>query len=256
VTVQIEGAGSHILSELGFVVRRVGDELHGTASVYPELHATGTHQLRTSILAIWADHLAGLLSVEAIAPRVPVTLELAVHLYGPTPGSGTVDAVATTMKKGRSVFVARVRFTSGGGEPIGLAVGTFMASPDPTASLPPAFSIDKTSSVTRLSVPLAERAKCQRDQPGTAVLPRSEDGLNSANTVNGGLIALVTEEAVLSLAPGRSLSSLDLHYLHALRVGPAVAVAEVRDGLGQVEVRDAGNGNRLSVMAFARIFGP
>jgi acyl-coenzyme A thioesterase PaaI-like protein len=255
VTVHIEGRGRHILSELGFSVTRVGDELHGTASVYPELHVTGTHNLRTSVLAIWADHLAGLLAMEATAPRVPVTLELDVHLYGPTPVSGTIAAVANTIKRGRSVFVARVQFTTGSGEPIGIAIGTFMASPDPTAALPSTFSIDGPSSEPLLSVPLARRAGCERLEPGVAILPRSEDGLNSSNTVNGGLIALVTEEAVLSLAPGDTLCSLDLHYLHALRVGPAVAVAKVRSGLGAVEVSDAGNDNRLSVMAFTRMFG-
>ena len=43
-----------------------------------------------------------------------------------------------------------------------------------------------------------------------AVLPRSEDGLNSSNTVYGGLIALAVEEAVLSLADGQTLCSLAL----------------------------------------------
>ncbi len=53
-----------------------------------------------------------------------------------------------------------------------------------------------------------------------AVLPRSEDGLNSSNSVNGGLIALAAEEAVLSLAPGDTLRSLGLRYLQAVRAGP------------------------------------
>jgi hypothetical protein len=39
----------------------------------------GTSRLRTSILATWADNLAGLLAVYAMAPRVPVTLDLDVH---------------------------------------------------------------------------------------------------------------------------------------------------------------------------------
>jgi acyl-coenzyme A thioesterase PaaI-like protein len=87
-----------------------------------------------------------------------------------------------------------------------------------------------------------------------AELPRSDDGLNSSNTLNGGLIALVTEEAALSLSPGATLSSLSLRYLRPIRVGPAVASAQARSGLGQIEVRDAGNDNRLSVLATARYF--
>ena len=87
-----------------------------------------------------------------------------------------------------------------------------------------------------------------------AVLPRSDDGLNSSNTVNGGLIALVAEEAALSLSPGATLSSLSLRYLRPVRVGPAVATAHARSGLGQIEVRDAGSDDRLSVLATARYF--
>jgi len=66
----------HILTELGFTTGRAGDEMHGTASIAPQMHVPGTRQLRTSILATWADNLAGLLAVDAMAPRVPVTLEL------------------------------------------------------------------------------------------------------------------------------------------------------------------------------------
>ena len=52
---------------------------------------------------------------------------------------------------------------------------------------------------------------------------------------------MAAEEAALSLAPGATLASLDLRYLQPVRVGPAVAQADVRDGLGRVEVHDAGN---------------
>jgi len=87
------------------------------------------------------------------------------------------------------------------------------------------------------------------------VLPRSEDGLNSSNSLNGGLIALAAEEAVLSLAPADTLCSLGLRYLQAVRAGPVVATARAHDGLGQVELRDSGRGDRLSVTATARTFG-
>jgi acyl-coenzyme A thioesterase PaaI-like protein len=55
--------------------------------------------------------------------------------------------------------------------------------------------------------------------------------------------------------PGESLASLDLRYLQPARVGPVVATAEVRHGLGRVEVRDEGNENRLCVAATTRTFG-
>ena len=47
------------------------------------MHAPGTPHLRSSILIMWADMLGGLLSLTAMRPRIPVTLELDVNLYRP-----------------------------------------------------------------------------------------------------------------------------------------------------------------------------
>jgi acyl-coenzyme A thioesterase PaaI-like protein len=171
------------------------------------------------------------------------------------PAAGIVTAVGRTVKSGKSVFVSSVDFMWNDGDAIATAAGSFMLSPDPTLRLPDQLSIDAPPPEDLLSVPLAERAGCERRQPGVAVLPRSEDGLNSSRTVNGGLIALVAEEAALSLSPKETLCSLGLRYLQPVRVGPVVAAATVRNGLGRVEVRDAGNANRLSVLATTRVFG-
>jgi acyl-coenzyme A thioesterase PaaI-like protein len=252
--VSVDGqAGRHILRELGFRTRRAGDEMRGTALITQEMHVPGTAHLRTSILATWADNLAGLLAVDTMAPRVPVTLELDVHLYRPAPAAGMIRGVGRMAKAGRSVFVASVEFTTERGEPVAIGAGSFMAAPDPAARL--RTGSDAPQADGRLAMPFAERAGCERRGPGVAVLPRSEDGLNSANSVNGGLIALAAEEAALSLAPGDTLCSLGLRYLQAVRAGPVVASARVRDGLGQVELRDSGRGDRLSVTATVRTFG-
>jgi acyl-coenzyme A thioesterase PaaI-like protein len=244
----------HILQELGFATRKVGDELHGSAQIRPHMHVPGTDHLRTSILATWADTLAGLLASLVMGPRVPVTLELDVNLYRPAPGVGEVLAFARTVKVGRSVFVAEMEFTVGG-EPIAAGAASFMVSPNPDVQLPDQLSIDMPVSATLLDQPLADRAGCERREPGVAVLPRSDDGLNAANTINGGLIALAAEEAVLSLAPGDSLSLLALRYLQPARIGPALAEATLREGVGRIEVRDLGNDNRLTTLATARTFG-
>jgi hypothetical protein len=45
-----------------------------------------------------------------------------------------------------------------------------------------------------------------------------------------------------------------MRYLQPARVGPVVARAEVREGLGRVEVRDEGNDDRLCVVATSRFF--
>jgi acyl-coenzyme A thioesterase PaaI-like protein len=244
----------HILSELGFAVSQSDRDLVGVASIIPEMHVPGSPHLRTSIMAAWADHLCGLLAVTVTAPLVPVTLELDVHLFAPAPDSGTVRCTARALKTGRSVFMANITFTSDDGNEIAVGGGSFMVAPDPSLRLPSSLSLNGPPPIQSLRVPLAQRAGCERREPGVAVLPRSDDGLNSSNTVNGGLIALAAEEAALSLAPGATLSSLSLRYLRPVRVGPAVATAATRSGLGQIEVRDAGNENRLSVIATARFF--
>ncbi len=246
----------HVLQALGWGVSRAGDELHGSGQVVPEMHVPGTSHLRTSILVAWADTVAGLLAADVIGPKVPVTLELDVHLYRPAPASGSVRGVGRAVKSGRSVFVATVDFSDEDGEPFALAAGSFMAARDPRVRLPARLSVDLiVPAGTRLRVPFAEHAGCRRAGAGVATLTRSEEALNSSNTVNGGLIALAAEEAALSLTPGATLSSLGLRYLQPARVGPVVAQAQVRDGLGRVEVRDAGNGDRLCVLATSRVFG-
>lgn len=257
---EVAPARRHVLQELGWDVGPSSDadgRMLGSAVVVPEMYVPGTAHLRTSILAAWADVVAGYLAVETVGPRVPVTLELDVHLYRPAPGAGLVRGEGRVMKSGRSVFVAGVDFLDQDGEQFGFAAASFMAAPDKRLRIPALGARSPLASETRLTVPFAERAGCERRAPGVAALAYSDEVLNASNTINGGLIALAAEEAVLSLSPpGASLASIDLRYLQPARVGPAVATAEVRHGLGRVEVRDEGNENRLCVAATARTFDP
>lgn len=233
-----------------------GDALHGIAGVTPEMHVPGSSALRTSILATFTDLLAGLLAGRAMAPRVPVTLDLTVDLFRPALGIARVEGVGRPVKAGRSVFVARVDFT-GDGSPLATATATFMRAPDESLQLPDsALMLEPTrEQPMRLEQPFADRAGCVRQAPGVALLVRSDDGLNSSNTINGGLIALVVEEAALSSAPDTTLSSLAMRYLRPARVGPLVATATTNGGVSQVDVRDSGSQDRLTVTATTRVFG-
>ena len=123
----------HMLTELQFSVRRETAEtgqLTGEAALTPFMHAPGTAHLRTSILVMWADMLGGVLSLVALRPAVPVTLELDVHLYRPAPGSGRLTAVGRTVKAGRSVHVVESEFTDDSGTVFAFSTGSFMASPN------------------------------------------------------------------------------------------------------------------------------
>jgi acyl-coenzyme A thioesterase PaaI-like protein len=244
----------HIVAELGFHLERVNGEIHGSATVVPEMYVPGTRAVRASIFASWTDVSTGYLAVNTFAPRVPTTLELDVHLLSEDAEPEDIFAVARLLKAGRSVVVAMVDFTDQLGRPVAFGTASFMAVPDPSVMMPREHLAPSATErpVGRLSRPFAERARCERLAPGVALLPRSDDGLNSANTVNGGLIALAIEEAVLSATPQTTLSSMALRYLRPVRLGPAIATAKVRNGLGQVEVRDAGSDDRLAVYAVTR----
>jgi acyl-coenzyme A thioesterase PaaI-like protein len=247
----------HIMRDLGFGVVPSGDEMHGSAVVVPEMWVPGTEVLRTSILAAWADMVAGYVAIGLFEPSVPVTLDLDVHLHLPPSGVDAVRMVAGIQKAGRSVSVLRIAITDGDGTPVGFAHATFMAAPNPSLRMPTIVRDEGISGAhpSRLEVPFAERAGCERLGPGEATIPMRPDGLNASATLNGGLLALVVEEAALSAAPaGATLSSMAMRYAQPVRVGPAVARAEVRDGLGDVVVRDTGRDDRLAVIATTRAF--
>jgi acyl-coenzyme A thioesterase PaaI-like protein len=246
----------HIVSELGFELDQVGAEFHGSAVIVPEMLVPGTASIRTSILATWADIAAGYLAIDAFAPRVPVTLDLDVTLFRNPVDLAAVYAVSRLLKTGQSVTAVAVDFTDDTGADLAIATVGFMAVPDPALTFPEEHlrARSRRRQPQRLRLPFAERARCERREPGVAVLPRSEDGLNSSNTVNGGLIALAVEEAALSAAPGTTLASMAMRYLRPVRHGPAIATAHTRVGVARVEVRDAGNQDRLAVHAVTRTF--
>jgi acyl-coenzyme A thioesterase PaaI-like protein len=249
----------HIMRDLGFDVAATGDEMHGSARVVPEMHVPGTAALRLSILAAWADVVAGHIAIGLFRPGVPVTLDLDVHLHRPVIGPEEVTMAARVQKAGRSVSVLRIAIADAAGDPLGFAHATFMAAPNPSLRMPTVVRDEGLlrPHPPRLEVPYAERAGCERVAPGVASIPMRPDGLNAAGTLNGGLLGLVVEEAALSAEPaGTTLSSLSMRYAQPVRVGPAVAEAAVRDGLGDVVVRDAGRADRLAVVATTRAFGP
>lgn len=247
-------SGTHISDELGLGLALDGDSLVGSDVITPEMCVPGADVLRASILALWTDVVSGLLVGSVIAPRVPVTLDLAVDVIEDLSPGERLQVTGHVVKAGRSVAFTRVDFLSGSGEPVALGTASFMAAPDVTLSMP---SLAESLAMNhqgggRLSRPYAERVGCSRRAAGVAELPRSEEGLNSSKTINGGFIALLAEEAVLSLEPGTALSSLMMRYLRPARTGPLVATASARAGLATVEVRDTGDEDRLAVTATAR----
>jgi acyl-coenzyme A thioesterase PaaI-like protein len=243
-----------VMTELALTAELVGNDIHGRARIVPPLLIPDTDCLRTSVLAAWTDTLIGFLSVAAVAPRVPVTLDLSVDLHRLPRGVNEVTGVARVLKAGKSVLTAEVDFRADD-EPIGVAMAAFVVEPKGILRLPSPQEVVAAYSarVSVLTEPYAERADCRRVQPGVAWVAMSAETLNAAGTMNGGLIALAVEEAVLSAAPDSALSALTLRYLRPGRVGPFVATADLRGELATVEVHDTGSDDRVVIVATGRV---
>jgi acyl-coenzyme A thioesterase PaaI-like protein len=128
---------SHIVTELG--LRLTGGEgaLRGRAQVTPHLCVPGTSTLRTSVLATWADVIAGTVVGEALSPRIPLTLDLEIQLYAQARSGVRIGVVARLLKVGRTVVVSETRFhDEATGAPLAVALVSFIASPNPRDVFP------------------------------------------------------------------------------------------------------------------------
>jgi acyl-coenzyme A thioesterase PaaI-like protein len=249
-------AQSSVIRELGLRTEAVGDVLRGDARVTPEMWVPGTQVIRTSVLAVWADSVTGLLAGFSMQPRITVTLDLDLHLRWQPVGTGTVRLAASVVKAGRNVIVTRVELTFGD-EPRPFAVGhgSFMASPNPDHVMEGGFPLSLPGwRAGALPAPLAERAGVRHLEPGVAEVPWRPGNLNATESIQGGLVALAVEEAALSAAEaGTVVTSLTLRYLRPFRSRSALARADVHDGVASVEVEaDAG---KPGAVATARL-GP
>ena len=241
------------MGSLGLTIDAVGDELHGRGEVLPTMWSPGTEAIRTSILVTWADVILGLLAVRVVAPRVPITLDIDVHLFQPITGIEPVRAIGRVTKLGSSTQVFSIDFIDDSHRHLGFGHATFMPSPNPELSIPTGDWALKpfSSRRTGLTQPLTDVLECVRTAPGRVVLPNGPHAKNAANTLNGGLLAVAIEEAALSAVEGPSaLTSMQLRYLRPVRAD-AVATASVHDGLGHVEVRDSVS-DALAIVATTR----
>lgn len=97
---------------------------------------------------------------------------------------------------------------------------------------------------------------------GRVELPLREALLSPQGVMQGGLVALVVEEAALALAEHADagphvVTELDVRYLAAGRQGPIVSsahwVADPESAMLRVALRDAGHGDRVTAAALARV---
>ena len=242
------------IDELGLAMEAVGDELHGWADVRPTMWAPGTEMVRASVAMTWADSLLGLHALKALEPRLTVTLELDVHLFDDVAGIDRVHARSRLVKAGQAVIFTTLDYLADDGRLVGFGSGSFMAIPDPKWLSPPLEEILVRFGTPRgtLTEPLAGRVGCERTEPGTVVLPCTPAVYNASRAINGGMMAVAVEEAALSADPeARWIESMHMRYLRSIRVGPAVARADVHYGTGRVEVIDAST-DKVAAIATTR----
>lgn len=245
-----------VISELGMTIRPDGDELVSHAAIFEGMKIPGTDILRLSVIAAWADTVLGVQAMKYILPSVPATVELDVHLIRPIIAKGSIVLRARVAKIGKTISEFVVDFNDESGAALGHGHGLFMATPNPQFSLPPGDWVFKGFAAPSpgLAQPLAERIGCERQAPGMATLPWANDTQNATKAINGGLLAVPIEEAVLSAASaGQSLSSMTITYQRSIRTGPAIARAQISECLGRVEVTDASN-DKLAALASVQLF--
>jgi acyl-coenzyme A thioesterase PaaI-like protein len=242
----------HVIVELGLEVATDGEVVLGRAPVVENLCVPGTDELRTSVVLTWADVLAGAVSGRAMEPRIPLTLDLEVQLVRPARPGEVVTAEARSVRAGRTVAISEAWFRDeASGEPVAVAVATFVPAPDPTHVFPDGFPMPDMAQ-RPLTTPLGDRLGCTVVAPGRVEMPRRDDALNAVGAMQGGLASLAIEDAVGSLQerPG-ALRSLTVRYLRPVMHGPALADAVQAGDAFTARLTDAGTGT-LCLLATAR----
>lgn len=227
-----------------------GTAASGEASVGPLLRGVGGG-VRPSLLATVADIVGGIPACRATAPRLALTLDIAVRIVA-QPEGDRVRVAARLLKEGRNTVAVAVDFADpGSGGLVALSHLTFVPSPRPQDLAPTTLTGMRTGG--SMAVPLPELVGARVPEPGVAEIDHRPYVVQGSGALQGGIVALLAELAVESLAGGPVLD-LDTRYLSTVRVGPGRAEATpVGNGLVRVEVRDTGADGRLAAVATARL---
>jgi acyl-coenzyme A thioesterase PaaI-like protein len=235
----------------GFELSEDGMSATGDATITDALRPADTSLPRASVLATIADCVAGIPAHRMTAPRLSVTLDIAVRLVAPGCGD-QLDVQGEIVKKGRSTMASEVRFLDAqNGTLVAHSYVTFMTSPRPQDRTPALSRGMRTTG--SMAVALPEHVGAQIVAPGVVEIERTPLVVQAAGSLQGGLVALLGELAAESLT-GSFVLDLDIRYLSAVRIGPGRATATLLgDRLVRAEVRDVGRDDRLTAVVVARV---
>ena len=202
--------------------------------------------------------VCGGLAHQRTGTRSPLTMDLTLRWLRPVPVPSIV-IVGRLVKVGATIIQSEAWFYGpDGGEPFAMAQLGFMASPRPQDTEVHIPVVGTGIIRPPMTAPFPERVGCRVMAPGVIEVDLGPYVLNSAETIQGGIVALMGELAAESAAgAGQIATELDVRYLSAVRVGPGRATGRVvgRSGDGaivRVEVRDPGNHDRLTSVIMAR----
>ena len=248
-------AGS--IRDLGIRTAADGDTLVADIEVRPELWFPGTDVVRTSVLVTLADVVAGKFANVSTFPRVCVTLDLDLHLLTVPSGAGfeagrSLTARSWVVRAGQRIVVMGVELFDADGRMFAVGNAGFMASPNPAHEVSDGFPLDTSEERFHLDMPFADRVGLRRTGNGSATVPFHLDNINATGAIQGGLLALVAEEALADLARSAPIESMSLRYLRGFRGSAAHATARVDGRLGRSEVvDDTGRVGTLVTVRFA-----
>ena len=251
--------------------RRAADETMSTwIDLRPDLvDASGAALV--AVIAYLVDSSVGMAAGFAALPQWVVTADIDLHLVARAT-TGPLRADSRVVRAGtRQVLADCTVHDEGSGAVVATATANHsVLSPERAApmSVPPPGEIFRhrrageqgpsgpLSGEHGPRPPLLERYGV-RPVPavvGAAELDITGPARNPWGILHGSLFALVVEAAMASAQPQARIDDLIIRFVAPARIGPARAQATQVDGnLWRIDVRDAGNDNRVCATSFARV---
>jgi acyl-coenzyme A thioesterase PaaI-like protein len=226
--------------------------------------------LRATVVASAIDLVGGLETRAHAGLDATFTSDLSLRI--PVPGRpARLIARVESLRAGRRLVTTGVRLVDAtNGQLFAEGVTTFTRIPRPPDAIVDAAALATPEHIPShpLEAPLHEVAGIESEagQSGRVSLPLQEAHRNPEGILQGALVALLVEEAALAAARGGgrnrdpeqvAVSEMDLRFLSAASQGPVRASAEwvgsVGSGMLRVELRDRGQADRLTALAFVRV---
>lgn len=263
----------HLLRDLHIEVDQRGELPLVRAPVVPELLGPGG-AVRAGVLGIALDVFGGNLAVEAAAPDWALTAQLELHVLAPL-CEGTITVSGRPLRAGRTNLVVEARIDAGETASrergAACAVGrlTFTRVPVRGGEPPRARRGGQlhgfAAGSEKLAAPFHEAIGLHvlDAAAGAVELALVPYVMNSVGALQGGLVVALADAAAehagrALLAREAASSDLSVHFLALGRAGPLRTRATLlrRDAdsaLFSIELRDAGQEERLAAVATARV---